>query len=665
MKSLPLSLTLLAGLILSSPATASGTLTAQGAAEQPIQILDHHVDVVINNGFARVEVAQVFFNPNGIDLEAIYSFPVPESASLAEMSIQTGEVEIQGEVVEKTKARETYEKERDDGNDTGLAEKQSYVNYEVAVSPVRAQSEARCRFVYYQPLAIDTGVGRFVYPLEDGGTDEAALAFWTTNTRVERSFSMALELKSTWPVEALRLPGLDAVTQIERLGEGHLRARLDLNDASLDRDLVVYYKLAEDLPGRIEVIPYRADPNGPGTFMMVVTPGIDLQPLASGSDYVFVLDTSGSMASKLHTLARGVAAGLGKLNPRDRFKIISFNSSATLLTRGWVSAEPALVDATIDMLSNLSSSGSTNLFDGVAMALNDLDADRATSIVLVTDAVANQGVVSPAAFHKLMSQYDVRVFGFLMGNGANWPLMRTLCDASGGFYAGVSNADDIVGQILLAKSKITHEALHDAKLQISGVKVFERTSEHVGKVYRGQQLVVFGRYDQPGEATISLRAKLTGEDKTYSARFHFPESATEHPELERLWAMNRVEQIQAQIDRGETPKSEGRQAIIDYGVDYQIVTEHTSMLVLTDEAFERHGIERRNRDRVAIERQAQTLRASHPPRNHRVDRDQPAFGGKAPRGGGGAVDPVLLALFAAITLIAIGSATSKRRPAVR
>ncbi|MEZ5364030.1 MAG: hypothetical protein R2748_17245 [Bryobacterales bacterium] len=47
----------------------------------------------------------------------------------------------------------------------------------------------------------------------------------------------------------------------------------------------------------------------------------------------------------------------------------------------------------------------------------------------------------------------MRVFGFLMGNSANWPLMRTIADSSGGFYTSVSNADDIVGQILLAKDK--------------------------------------------------------------------------------------------------------------------------------------------------------------------------------------------------------------------
>ena len=142
-----------------------------------------------------------------------------------------------------------------------------------------------------------------------------------------------------------------------------------------------------------------------------------------------------------------------------------------------------------------------------------------TSVILVTDAVTNTGVIHPKKFVELMKNYDVRVFGFLMGNSANWPLMRTISETSGGFYAGVSNADDIIGQIALAKSKITHEALHDARLSISGGDVHETTSLVLKKVYRGQQLVFFGRYDKAGPATVTLKTRLSGADKTYQTRF--------------------------------------------------------------------------------------------------------------------------------------------------
>lgn len=646
-------------LALPHAAEAAGTLTPKGSGLLPIRIRDHHVDVVLNNGFARTEVSQTFHNPNTLSLEAIYSFPLPKSASLSEVTILAGEVPINGEVVERKKARTVYEQERDQGSDTGLAEKNGYKTFDFAVSPVPAGGDTRIRFVYYQPLEIDTGVGRYLYPLEDGGTDEAANSFWVANEQVEESFSIDVELKSAWPVDGVRVPGFEGGARTEKLGEGRYKIHVEQQAAVLNQDFILYYALQEDLPGRVELIPFRDDPHEPGTFMMVVTPGLDLKPLTGGADYTFVLDTSGSMEGKLHTLGNGVGRVIGEMSAGDRFRLISFSNNATSLTGGYLPATEKTVAGALQVIDSLRSGGGTNLYAGLSLALTKLDDDRATSIVLVTDGVTNVGITEGSTFHNLMKTYDVRVFGFLLGNNANWPLMRTICDASGGFSAGVSNADDIIGQLMLAKSKVVHECLHDAELSIRGVKVFDCSDELLGKVYRGQQLVLFGRYERGGTAKISLKARLTGKDKTYQTTFDFPDLDTENPEVERLYAMSRIERIEARENAGLEEEGEARQAIVDLGLKYQLVTDHTSMLLLSDEAFLRHGVERNNLERTEREHKAQSVRASAPPQNRRVDKAAPMFNEKSPsRRGSGAVDPFFAAL--ALLLLALAGITLKR-----
>jgi Ca-activated chloride channel family protein len=639
-------------LISISPLFAAGTLKPLETPEAPIQILDHHVNIVINNGFAHTEVIQTFFNPNDQDLEAIYSFPLPKSASLSEMTIYIGEMEINGEVIEKEKARKIYEQERDQGNDAGLAEKKEFYSYEFYVSPVHAQDETRIHFVYYQPLEIDTGVGRYIYPLEEGGTDDVGASFWLSNSRVEGTFSVDLELKSAFPVVDVRMPGFEGAAVVDQLGEGHYKVKVEISsDASLDRDFIFYYRLQENLPGRVELIPYRADKDKPGTFMMVVTPGLDLQPITNGADYVFILDVSGSMQGKIQTLAHGIVKALGELDADDRYRIVTFNKSAHKLTKDWVVATQDNARSSIGKVEKLRASGSTNLYAGLNLGLKDLDDDRATSIILVTDAVTNTGVVDPKEFHKLMKNYDVRVFGFLMGNSANWPLMRTIAEASGGFYASVSNSDDIIGQILLAKSKITFECLHDAALKITGVKVFDATDEIIGKVYRGQQLVIFGRYAEGGRANVTMKARMTGQDKTYSTSFDFPSIDTENPEVERLWAMNRIEEIENLQNAGIMPTGEAEDAIKNLGLEYQLVTDYTSMVVLPDEVFDHYGIDRKNKMRVETERQAQAIRTNQPPKSRQVDQEKKMFDFPSPDLGIGAFDPITALIALALGLL--------------
>lgn len=619
------------------PLFAGGTLTPVGATHAPIAIRSHEVNVVLNNGFARTEVLQTFFNPNPVDLEALYAFPVPESASLSEVTIRTGEKTLQGEVLPKPEAQTIYEEEKTQGRDAGLSTRNQYQTYEFRVTPVRAGAEVHLRFVYYQPLEVDTGIGRYVYPLEDGGTDELAKSFWTANPQVEGRFAVNLELKSAWPVDEVRVPGFETATTVQKLDTGHYRVALEQTAGRLDRDFVCYYRLADHLPGRVEVIPYRADPTKPGTFMMVVTPGVDLQPLTGGADYCFVLDVSGSMQGKLFTLAEGVGQALQQLRPQDRFRVVTFSDQARELM-AWTPATAEQVAQALATVKGLRTEGGTNLYAGLQVGLKALDADRATSLILVTDGVANQGVISPVEFHRLLAAHDLRVFGFLMGNSANWPLMRTIADATGGFYAAVSNADDIGGQLLLAKSKITHEAMHDTSFRFSGARVFDTTGDQPKKIFRGQQRVIFGRYEGTGEVTLQLKARITGQDQTYTTRFVMPEIDTDNPEIERLWAMAQIDQIELEQHIGLVPDAEARDAITHLGVTYQLVTDHTSMLVLEDQTFAARGIERRNQARTALEQRAQSARAAQPVKAYQVDAAQPAFPQPAPhvsRGGGG------------------------------
>lgn len=636
-------------------AHAAGTLKPKGAPQQSIRIQNHHADIVLNNGFAKVEITQTFYNPNKNDLEAIYAFPVPKSASLSEVTIDNGEKTLEGEVVKADKADSIYKHEKKQGNEAGLAKKRSYHTYRFKVYPVRSESKVRLRFVYYQPLKLDHNVGKFLYPLESGGTDERAKRFWTSNEQVEGEFSADIELKSSWPVADVRLPGYERNTTVDTKTDGHYKVHVEKKGAKLNRDLVFYYQLEKDLPGRVEMVAYKEDKSKPGTFMMVITPGVDLQPIKGGSDHMFVLDVSGSMSGKIGTLGRGVVKSLNNLNSDDRFRIVAFRDSAWELTSGWVEATPSNVKHWVSEVESLQSSGSTNLFSGMSLATNGLNDDRATSVYLATDAVANKGIVDPKAFHELMKKYDVRVFGFLMGNSGNWPLMEAITETSGGFYKQVSNADDIIGQLMMAKSKLKHEALHHVSYDITGVKTFDSTKPAIGKVYRGDQIVIFGRYAEGGDATVTLNARMTGEDKQYTTDFTFPDVDTGNPELERLWAMNRVEAIHARRARGKMEEGEARGAIQSLGLDNQIVTDYTSMLVLSDKAFKRHGIKRRNKKRIEREHKAQAQRSNQPAQNRRVDKKDPAFSGSAPSiggGGAGAVGPLSGLLSIGLTLLA-------------
>lgn len=647
-------------------AGAAGVLTPTDSQHAPMEIRSHHVSVVINNGFAQTRVTQTFFNPNSDDLEAIYAFPVPEKGSLSEMRMISGETTLEGEVIARGEAERIYEKEKSAGNETGLATKESYQRFTFKLYPVRAQSECSMEIVYYQPVAIDSGVGRYAYPLAEGGTDEMQQNFWLNNDIVTEQFSADVVVRSSYPLKDVRVPNFGG--QANQGEDGSWHWSFHSAGGILDHDLVLYYRLADNLPGRVDLLPYKAAGASEGTFMMVVTPGIDLAPITTGADYVFILDKSGSMSGKIRTLVNGVEAALIEFEDHDRYRIIVFDDNANELTRTWTPATPENVAATIKMLRKVSAGNSTNIYAGLQQALQSLDADRPTNVILVTDGVTNQGIIEPARFYDLLKDQDLRLFGFLMGNSANWPLMRTICEATDGFYTSVSTSDDVLGKILQGKEKIAYESLLNVDFKIKGARTGDITRDFRGKIFRGQQLVLFGRYTGGGTAELTLKATKTGEDKTYRTTIELPQVDERFPELERLWALSQIEEIELHRAIGKLKDTEAKSAIADLGVAYQLVTDETAMIVLDSASFERHGIERRNQKRMTGEHAAQAVRASQPVQQTRADRDQPMFDRNAPSvggggsGGGGALPApaALLMILALLPFWLLGRRTGKR-----
>lgn len=625
-------------------ANAAGLLRPLSAGDTPPRIVDHAVKVVINNGFARTEVRQVFHNASSKAIDAVYEFPVPPKAALSEMSIESGDRRMHGEVVESDRARQVYESQAATGAQAGLAVQNGYQNFQFSVANIPAAGDATLSFVYYEPLAIDTNVGRFLYPLENGGTDEAQ--FWGGDEFTDTAkFSFDLDLHSAAPLTEVRVPQVPSAA-IQDLGQGHFTVHFDAAPSTLTDDVVVYYKLAPDLPGAMQLVPYRSAKGGPGTFMLVVTPGLDLPALTHGSDFVYVLDFSGSMEGKLDTLKRAVEQAVAELGPGDRFRLVGFSDTPFEITQGFLDATPANAASAASSLSTLGVLGGTNLFSGLSAGLSPHDSERVTTVFLVTDGVANQGIVNAANFSALLRESDVRVHGFLMGNSANWPLMQVISQSSGGFYAAVSNRDDILGQVGLAKIKLGHESLHDAKLSLSGVSVTETTDFDLGKVYRGQQLVLFGRYDRGGNADVQLHTRLANRDRDYAERMAFPDVAEQSPELERLWALDSIHAIEQQALLGLMPQAEASAKIQKLGVDYQLVTRETSMLVLDDQGFTDQGIARNNQARSDAEHAAQggTTPPSSTPGTPAPSTPSYSDGDSSSTHYGGAIDPATLGL---------------------
>jgi len=263
----------------SGAAHAAGLLTPSDGTLPSLDIREHAVSVVVEDGYAVTAVEQVFHNPHSRDLEAVYSFPVPAKAAASRFTYWIDGKPVSGEVLPREKARKVYEDEKAAGREAAITEQDEYKTFDISVWPVRAGGDVRVRLGYIQPAHLDTGIGRYAYPLEEGGVDVAKLAFWTANEAVKGRFSFDLTIRTAYPAEAVRLPNHPGAA-VDRDADGHWRVRLDSGTATasekggqtegsptentgttstptyrLDQDIIVYWRQKPGLPAGVELIP--------------------------------------------------------------------------------------------------------------------------------------------------------------------------------------------------------------------------------------------------------------------------------------------------------------------------------------------------------------------------------------------------------------------------
>ena len=643
-----------------TPAAAAGLLKPVGSNDS-LTIKDHDIRVVLEDGYATTTIEQSFENLTAQDLEAIYAFPVPEHAAVAEFTYWIDGKPVTAEVMKRAEARQLYENEKAANRETALAEQDGYKRFEMSVWPVKAQDDVRIRLTYIQPVKLDGGVGRYAYPLEEGGVDDPLeQSFWTFTDDVTGRFSFDMTLRTAYPIDGLRIP-THPQAQIQQetggvwrvsIQDGHVDVEDPNNNqtsaTALNQDLVVYWRQPTNLPGSLDIIANKAEADGRGTFMAVFTPGDDLVPITTGRDWTFIVDRSGSMHGKFATLLNGLERALKSLPEQDRFRIVLFNDTAVTAFSGYQTAGGPAVGDMIAKAAAWGPQGGTNLYAGLEMGLRDLDADRPHGVVLITDGVANVGRTQRKDFIDLAAANDVRLFTVVMGNSANRPLLEHLADASGGHAISVSNSDDITGRLMTATTSLSHYAFTDLSLSIDGVKTADITPQVPAALHRGQQLVVFGHYWKGGPATFTLTGRTADKAHEYKVPLTLPKQADLNPEIERLWAFSSIEHMMRQRALlGADQDSED--GITGTAIEYGLLTPFTSMVVVREDIFANLGIDRTNQKRLETEKTAQTARRQNPPTVTSTQiagtpRAHVSNGGGA--NGSGAAGPLLIGLLA-------------------
>jgi Ca-activated chloride channel family protein len=546
----------------------------------PLEVKNHHVTCSIHDNHGTTRIEQVFHNPYPRQLEGTYMFPLPETASVQAFSMWMDGKEVHGEVLGAKKARETYEDIVRKMKDPALLEYMGSRLYRARVFPIPANGDVKIALEYSETISVDDGLAAYRYPLNTEKFSAAPIDV----------VSIVVEIASQVPLKTVYCPSHNA--DVNRSDNCHARVGFEAKHVRPDTDFVVYYQMSEKAFG-LSLLSFRP-PGEDGFFMARIAPPYErAETVIVPKDIAFVLDTSGSMAGeKIEQAKRAMRYCLANLRAEDRFNVINFATEQHPFRDRLVRASKENVEAAIAAVDAFKAAGGTNIHEALMTAIESRPAgehDRPYMIVFITDGEPTVGERDPqtiqAAVHKA-NRSGARLFVFGVGHDLNTKLLDRLADDNGGTREYINEKEDIEVKVSSFFRKVSDPVLSDVTLDFAGADVEQLYPKQLPDVFHGSELVVVGRYKDPGTYTVTIRGRRAGDEPAWEYRADFADKRTDADFLPRLWATRKIGYLLDEI-RLHGESSEVKDEIVRLAKRYAIVTPYTSYLVVEDERRER------------------------------------------------------------------------------
>lgn len=542
----------------------------------PLEVSYHHVNVKIDGQICTTSVDEEFYNPNPGQLEGTYLFPIPKNAQIDKFTMEINGKETSAELLTADKARAIYEDIVRRERDPALLEYADRGVFRVSVYPIEGHSRKQIKISYTEVLKSDSGLISYLYPLNTEKFSAAPI----------HEVSIKVDLSSDRALTSIYSPSHNV--EIKRPDANRAVIGYEAKDARPDTDFQLFFA-PQKQEVSLDLLTYRTGDDD-GYFLLLASPGANAKTTHLPKDVTFVLDTSGSMADddKLVQAKKALQFCLANLNEDDRFEIIRFSTEPEPLFGKLTPASEASVTQAKQFVAKLKPEGGTAIDDALhqAMALRPEKSERPYVVVFITDGMPTVGETRDDAIVAETNQaadQGTRVFCFGLGTDVNAHLLDRIAENTHAVSDYVLPKEDMEVRVSTFFAKIREPVLSDVKLSFpDGVKVTKMYPQSMPDLFKGDQLVLCGRYSGDGKGDCVIEGNANGTRQHFAVPVTFPKTADTQTFVPRLWASRRVAYLLDEI-RLHGENAELKNEATDLARQFGIVTPYTAFLIMEDE----------------------------------------------------------------------------------
>lgn len=566
---------------------AGGALLAIDPKGQEIKLAlrQYHVDVHIEDGFARTNIDQTYFNTTWERLEGTFYFPLPPDASLSRLAMYVADGNnqcklMEGGMAERKHAADVYETIRYMRRDPALLEWLDGSTFKMRVFPLEAKQEKRIILSYTQKLPSLYGNARYRFA---GGHNMPIVRDWSFTARIKSGAGMTV-----WS------PTHENMLRVPQAGD----MLLTLHDRNIkpEQDVVVEMQepnasLEQDTP-RFATFLYENHQY----LMLRYRPNLPSLPDRKRRDWIILFESSAQRDPVLAGTQVDVVRQLLKnAEYDDTFTLLTINSKVNAFSDKAQPARPANVEDAVKFLQKTHLVGALDLQKGIDAAIQFAKDAKNPHIVHVGSGTPAMGERDAAKLAQSLPSSATYV-GIGVGKRWNRTFMKLAAERTNGLFTQI-NPDDVVSwRAFELLATLNTPRLLNVEVVDAHEKSQTRFLLETTMLAQGEELCAVTRVDTnrtaiPGKVVV--RGILDG--KKVSREFTVMNVLPGAGYLPRTWAKQEIDRLLAEN------AAKNKNEIISLSKAMYVMSPYTSLLVLeTDADYERFKVDKGRKDHWAM-----------------------------------------------------------------
>lgn len=539
--------------------------------------------------FVEIFINQVFENSSNSNLEAVYSFPIPNTAVISSFEVSFGGRTLTAVVEDKSKTVKINEEAEERGENILLLEEFKPHAFQITIGKILPKETINIKLSYIDELIYRDSKFKLTIP-----AIAAPREIGNSVCNEESSYKLTLNLL----VESLcklsfRSPYYSI--NVERDGNNLSKISFTGEKNCMEKDFVLFMKEEERLETSGMIYEYKDGDEKRGIVYLRVIPEIDENEKDKNENYVFLIDITESMkGAKLEEAKNALQLCIRNLSEGDTFDIVAMGNELKYFSKeGRLSFNEDNLRKASEWIEELEAYGDTLIYNAIRYSLEGKNKEVSNTILLFTDdTVESETEILDYVKDNIGNS---RIFTFGIDSSVNSFFLNKLAQLGYGKAEFIYEGQRIEESVLRQFNRIKNPEVDDVSIDWGNMKVDETFPRTINYMYDREPFSVFGRFLGQIDGFITINGEVCKKDYVRKINLDTLKLEENANLIQKVWCRKRIQSIEERMigERGIV-KEEMKNKVIEISKKYGIISPETSFIVFEHKVEKVLGIEFKN-----------------------------------------------------------------------